>query len=202
MVSPTLADFNSLMPAMTKPTSPAFRFGRWTDLGVNTPTCSHRCSAPVAMNLILSGLQRTINHAHQHHHADVVVEPGVDDQRLERAVGLAHRRRHLGDNFFQNVLDADAGLGRGAHRVRRLDADNIFDFLADALRLGGRQVDLVQHRHHFHAQLDGGVAVGHGLRFHALRGVHHQQRAFAGGQRARHFIGKVHVSGVSIRFRL
>jgi hypothetical protein len=34
-------------------------------------------------NLVL-GTQHAVDDAHQHDHADVVVEPGVDDQRLER----------------------------------------------------------------------------------------------------------------------
>ena len=39
-VSPTFAACSSLMPAMTKPTSPALSASRGTDLGVNTPSCS------------------------------------------------------------------------------------------------------------------------------------------------------------------
>ena len=38
------------------------------------------------------------------------------------------------------------------------------------------------------------IDVGQGLRFYALGGVNDQDRTFAGGQRARNFIGKVHVS--------
>ena len=37
--------------------------------------------------------------------------------------------------------------------------------------------------------------VGHGLRFHALRGVDDDQRALAGGQRTGDFVGEVHVAG-------
>ena len=40
MVSPTLAACSSLIPAITKPTSPALRLSRDTDFGVNTPNCS------------------------------------------------------------------------------------------------------------------------------------------------------------------
>jgi len=39
-VSPTLAACSSLMPQMTKPTSPALSVSRGTLLGVNTPICS------------------------------------------------------------------------------------------------------------------------------------------------------------------
>jgi hypothetical protein len=58
-----------------------------------------------------------------------------------------------------------------------------------------RQVDLVQDRHDFHAEIQRGVAVGDGLGFHALGGVDHQQRAFAGRQRTRDFIAEVDVAG-------
>src|ERR1700683_3842208 len=37
--------------------------------------------------------------------------------------------------------------------------------------------------------------VGNRLRFHALACVHHQQSSFAGGQRARNFVRKIHVAG-------
>ena len=41
--------------------------------------------------------------------------------------------------------------------------------------------------------LNGGIAVGDALRLDALSGVHHQQRALAGGQRTRHLVGEIHV---------
>ena len=43
--------------------------------------------------------------------------------------------------------------------------------------------------------LDGLVHVGERLRFHALRRVHHQQRALASGETARNLVGEVHVAG-------
>ena len=38
------------------------------------------------------------------------------------------------------------------------------------------------------------VRVGERLSFHALRRIHYQQRALAGLQTARHFVGKIHVA--------
>ena len=43
--------------------------------------------------------------------------------------------------------------------------------------------------------LDGQVDVGQRLGLDALGGVDHQQRAFAGGQRARDLVGEVDVAG-------
>ena len=86
-------------------------------------------------------------------------------------------------------------LALTSHGVAGLDADYFLDLLLDARRFGGRQIDLVQHRHHFQTLLDRGVAVGDALRLDALRGVDHQQRALTGRQRPRHLVGKVHVAG-------
>ena len=67
-------------------------------------------------------------------------------------------------------------------------------FGLDLLRLGGGQVDLVDHRHDLVVMLDRLVDVCERLRFHALRRIHHQQRAFARGKAAAHFIGEVDVA--------
>ena len=76
-----------------------------------------------------------------------------------------------------------------------IDADHRLDLALDLLDVGGGQVDLVEHRHHFQPHLDGGVAVGDRLRLDALGRVDHQQRAFAGGQRTADLIGEVDVPG-------
>ena len=79
--------------------------------------------------------------------------------------------------------------------LRGVDADHLLDLLADALGLGGRQVDLVQHDDDLVVVVDRLVDVGQRLRLDALGGVDDQQRALAGGQRARHFIGEVDMAG-------
>ena len=63
-----------------------------------------------------------------------------------------------------------------------------------ALRIGLRQVHLVQHRHDLDAEVERGVAVGDRLRLDALARVDDQQRAFAGRQRAAHLVREVDVA--------
>jgi hypothetical protein len=111
-------------------------------------------------------------------------------------------RRHAGDHGLQDLVDAHAGLGRAGDGVGGVDADHVLDLGLGVVGVGLRQVHLVEHRHHFHAQVERGVAVGHRLRLDALAGVDHQQRAFAGRQRAADLVREVHVPGVSIRLRL
>ena len=53
---------------------------------------------------------------------------------------------------------------------------------ARSLGLGAGQVDLVDDRDDLELVLERQVGVGDGLRLDALRGVHHQERALAGGQ--------------------
>jgi hypothetical protein len=141
------------------------------------------------------GFQRPVDEAKQHDHAHVVVEPGIDHQGLERRLGIALRRRDALDDRFQHVVDALPGLGAGADRILRGNADHVLDLVDGALGLRRGKVDLVQHRNDGDAELRGGVAVRHGLRFHSLGCVHHEERALARGERARHFVREIHVAG-------
>ena len=136
-----------------------------------------------------------VDHAHQHHHTDVRIEPAVDDHGAQRAVRVAARRRHLGDDGFENFINAHASLGRAGNRMLGVNADHVLDFGLGVLRVGLWQVHLVEDRQHFHTQVKRGVAVGHGLRFDTLRGINHQQRTFAGRERTAHLVGKIDVAG-------
>lgn len=145
-------------------------------------------------------LHAAMAHTHQRDHAQVVVEPGVDDQRLQRCIDLAGRRRDGLHQAFEHLVHAHATLGTAGHRVGGVDADDLLDLVLDAIRVGLRQVHLVQHRHDLKALFDGGVAVGNRLRLDALTGIDYQQRTFARRQRTRDFVGEVDVTGVSMKF--
>ena len=47
--------------------------------------------------------QRALHDAHQRNHAQVVVEPGIDDQRLQRRVRITLRRRNARDQLLQQI---------------------------------------------------------------------------------------------------
>ena len=72
---------------------------------------------------------------------------------------------------------------------------HVFDLLLHVLGLRGGQIDFVDHGNDGEVVARGEKRVGDGLRFDALARVHDQQRAFAGGKRARDFVGKIHVAG-------
>ena len=133
--------------------------------------------------------------AHQRYHTEIVVKPGIDDQSLQRRFDLAFRRGNGLDQRLQHVLNTNTALGRTGDCVSCIDTDDALDLALDPLGLSLRQIDLVENRHDLQALFDRCVAVGYRLRLDTLSGIHHQQCAFAGGQRAADFVVKVNVAG-------
>ncbi len=138
--------------------------------------------------------ERAVDDAHEHHDAEVIVVPAVDEHRLQRRFVIALRRRQAGDDRLQHALDVEAGLGRDRHGVGGVEADHILDLLLDPLRLGGGQVDLVEDGHDLMVGVERLVDICQRLRLDALAGVDDEQRALAGGKAARDLVGEVDVA--------
>lgn len=83
------------------------------------------------------------------------------------------------------VARAATGRARCAHSAT---ASTPAAAATTARRTG--QVDLVEHRDDFQVGFQRQVHIGQRLRLHTLAGVHHQQAALAGRQRARHLRGQ------------
>ena len=132
--------------------------------------------------------QAPVYYTHQHDHAYISVVPAVNDHGTQRAQGIPLGWRNLGNHGFENLVDAHAGLGAAGDGIGRINADHVLDFLLGVFRISLRQIHLVEYWHDGHAQVQRGVAVGNGLRLHALAGIHHQQRTFTGRQRAAYFV--------------
>ena len=139
--------------------------------------------------------QRPLKDASEHDDAAVRIEPGVENQRLEPVVGRALGRRNALHDGFENVGNALAGFGADEDGVGGVEADGAFDHFFGARDVGALQIDLVDDGNNFEAVIDGEIGIGQRLGFDALRGIDHEQRAFAGSQRARDFVGKIHVAG-------
>ena len=117
----------------------------------------------------------------------------VEDHRAGGRVGDADRGRHLAHDPVEQRVHADAGLRRDPQHVGGVAADEVRQLLGELLRLGGGQVDLVEHRDDGEVVLHRQVEVGERLGLDALGGVDQQDRALAGGQRAGHLVGEVDV---------
>ena len=137
----------------------------------------------------------SLHHADQHDDAAVGVEPGVENEGLERRIGVALGRGQAMDDGLEHVGDALAGLGADRDGVGGVQADGLLDGLLGCGHVSRGKVDLVDDGDDFQAVVDGEIGVGQGLGLHALAGVHHQQRALAGGQRAGDLIAEVDVAG-------
>ncbi len=129
-----------------------------------------------------AGAHAPVHHPHARHHAAVLVELRVEDQRLQRRVGVADGRRDAFDDRVEQLRHAFAGLGRDPQDVLRRDAEHVLDLGGVAVGVGGRQVDLVEGGDDLEVVLEGQVAVGERLRLDPLGGVDHQHDPLARGE--------------------
>ena len=122
------------------------------------------------------------------------VEDGVENQCLQRRIGVARGRRDALHHCLQNRLDALTRLSAGAKNLLALASQQFHDFVLHLVGHGRGHVDFVDDGDDFEVVLDGHVEVRDGLRLHALRGVHHEQRTLAGSNRAAHLVREIDVS--------
>ena len=128
-------------------------------------------------------------------HAAVGVVDRIEDHRARRGVRVAGRRRHLAHHVVEQVGHTLARLPGDPQHVAGFAPDDVGDFGGVAIRVGGGQVDLVQHRNDGEVPVQCQVEVCKCLRLDTLGGVHQQHRALAGLQRPRHLICEVDVAG-------
>ena len=91
-------------------------------------------------------------------------------------------------------MNADTLFRADQKRVAGIEPDHFFNLFANPLGLGRGQIDLVNYRNNFEIMVQREISIRERLRFHALRCVDHQQRAFARLQAARNFVGKIHMA--------
>ena len=195
-VSPMRASATRLILATIKPTSPAAKFVEHDRFGRERAEGFHFVDFVVRAQADLHARRdAALHHAHQHHGAAINVEPGIENQRAQRRVRRAFRRRHVLHDGFEHLVHAQAALRADRQRIVGGNREHIFDLFLHEFGLRGGQIDFVDHRNDREIMARGEKRVGDGLRLDALARVHDQQRALAGGKRARNFVGKIHVAG-------
>ena len=80
--------------------------------------------------------QHAVLHADQRHDAEIRIVPAVDQQRLQRRLAVALGSRQALHHGLEQLVDAEAGLGRDHDRFGRVDADHILDLGAHTLGIG------------------------------------------------------------------
>ena len=127
--------------------------------------------------------------------AAVGVEPGIEDEDAQGRFGVTFGLGDEVDDGFENFLDTDAVFGGGEDGSTGVEADELFDLLADAFGLGGGEVDFVDNRDDFEVMVEGEVGIGEGLGFDTLGGIDDEEGAFAGLEGAGDLVGEVDVAG-------
>ncbi len=195
IVSPICTSATALIEAVRKPTSPTPKLiDRRRTRAIHAQRFHLVIATGVEEANLHSRSNRAVDHAKQNDHAAIGVVPRIEDQRLQRRVRIAFRRRHIAHDCFQNFGDAFAGLGAGENRVVSFQADEVFDLFDCFFRFGARQIDLVDDRNQLEIVFDREISVRERLRFDALRSIDDQQRAFAGGKRTRNFVREIDVA--------
>ena len=143
----------------------------------------------------LARREAAVDHADERDDAAVLVVRGVEDERPRRGLGLALGRRDALDDRVQDRFDSFTGLRRDAQHAVGALADELRHLRGGCVRIGLREVDLVDDRDDLEVVLDREVGVGEGLRLDALRSVDDEERALACLQCARDLVREVDVAG-------
>ena len=91
-------------------------------------------------------------------------------------------------------MNSQSAFRADQQRIRRGNCEHIFDLFARGFRIRSGQINFVDHRNDCQVVLRREECICDGLRFHALARIDDEERAFAGGKRARYFVGKIHVA--------
>ncbi len=149
--------------------------------------CTKRRRAP--------DVKRAVEHADRADDAAVGVVVRVEDQPLERRIGVSGRRGNPVDDRVEQLGDSLAGLRRDTQDVFCRDAEHLLDLTRDPIGLGRREVDLVERGHDGEVVLDGEIAVRQRLGLDPLARVDEQDHPLTGGQTARDLVAEVDVAG-------
>src|SRR5476649_1051534 len=97
-------------------------------LGVEYTDAVHQVDLAGGFDQNLVAFSHTaVAYANQGNNAQVVVEPGVDDQRLQRIFVVAGRCGNGLDQALEHFVDAQAGLGAALDGVGGVNADDLLD---------------------------------------------------------------------------
>src|SRR6266404_5518134 len=126
-----------------------------------------------------AGPDRAVHDADAGDRAAVPIVVRVEDQRAERGVRHATGRRDALHHGLEELGHVGAFLGRDAEDLLGLRPDELMQLLRPAVRLGSREVDLVEHGDDLQPGVHREEQVGKRLRLDSLRRVHHQDRPLA-----------------------
>ena len=135
-----------------------------------------------------------VKQAHVNDNALVRVVLAVEHERTQRRIRIALRRRNIGYDTLEHLVNVDIHFCGNFGRVLCRNADDILDLLLDARRVCRRQVDLVDDRHDLQTGVNGKIGIAERLRLNTLCRINNQKRTLTRRQRTRNLIVEVHMS--------
>jgi hypothetical protein len=136
-----------------------------------------------------------VGHPAEHHHPSIGVVLGVEDERLERGLGIPLGRRELVDDGLEQLVDSRSQLGGDRDRLEGIEPEVGVDLFSNPIDVRRGEVDLVDDREQGELVLHGHVEVGESLGFDALGRIDEDEGAVARHERPAHFMGEVDVAG-------
>ena len=144
---------------------------------------------------LLPRRQGPVHHPHGAHDAPVLVVIGVEQQRTQAVGRIPLRGGDAPDDLVEELCDPFAGLGGYAQDLVGGEPEHALDLLRVAVRVGRRQVDLVECGDDLEVVLEGEITVRERLGLYSLRGVDEEHHALAGCQAAGDLIAEVDMAG-------
>jgi hypothetical protein len=139
--------------------------------------------------------ERALGESDVHDDALVRVVMAFEDQALEWRGRVSLRRRDALDDRFEDLRDARPLLGARQDHLFARDRQHVLELFDDRVRVGRRQVDLVEDGDERQVLAQREVDVGERLGLDPLGGVDHEDRALACLQAVAHLVGEVDVPG-------
>ena len=75
-----------------------------------------------------------LNNSDQRHDTKILIEPGIDDQRLQGRLHISDRRRYIAHQPFQQIRYAHTRFRGHRDDVVGIKTDDVFDLSSNALR--------------------------------------------------------------------
>ncbi len=145
--------------------------------------------------------QRIVRFDHAFEHADISdnafirIVMCVEDERAQGRFVRIFRGGNAFHDGFEDRLHVDAFLGGNAQNRIGIDPEQRADIFSHLVGTGRGEVNFIDNGDNFEVRFERLVEVCKCLRFNALRGIHHQNRAFAGFERAADLVAEVHMTG-------
>ena len=127
--------------------------------------------------------------------APVAVVDGVKDKGAKRRILVSLGRWNVVNNLLQYLFHILTGLGGDPRCILTVEADYVLHLFGHPVRVGRREIDLIDDRDDFQVMVQGEIGIGKRLRLYSLSGVNDENSPVTGSEGTRDLIVEVHMAG-------